>query len=135
MKSEHSIALALVSYANIGAALTCLLLLLYPQLAHGAAQQYRTPILGITTSTNGFNGCMIKVNPVPNTLYCTNRSNYTFLTLDCSGEWVSRADAANNLKMAQIAMLTNKQVNVVVNDRFAIEPQGYCLAQQLTVLR
>jgi hypothetical protein len=111
------------------------MLLLLSKPAHGAVQQYRTPILGITTSANGFNGCMIKVNPAPGTLYCTNRSNHTFLTLDCSGEWVSRADASNNLKMAQIAMLTNKQVNVVVNDRYTIEPQGYCLAQQLTVLR
>ena len=125
MKTEHSITLALA----------CLLLLIYPQVAHGEAQQYRTPILGITTSANGFNGCMIKVNPVPGNLYCTNRSNHTFLTLDCAGQWVSRPDAANNLKMAQIAMLTNKQVSVVVNDRFTIEPQGYCLAQQLTVLR
>ena len=116
-------------------ALTCLLLLLYPQIAQGEVRQYRTEILGITTSANGFNGCMIKVAPVPNTLYCTNRTNHTFLTIDCSGQWVSRASAANNLKMAQIAMLTNKQVNVVVNDRYTIEPQGYCLAQQLTVLK
>ena len=125
MRSEYSITLALA----------CLLLLLYPQVAQGEVRQYKTGILGVTTSTNGFNGCMIKVAPVPNTLYCTNRSGHTFLTLDCDGEWVGRADAQNNLKQAQIALLTNKQVNVVVNDRFAIEPQGYCLAQQLTVLR
>lgn len=110
-------------------------LLLLSQEANGASRQYKTGILGITTSTNGFNGCMIKVKPVPSTLYCTNRSNHTFLTLDCDGEWVSRADAQNNLKQAQIAMLTNKQVNVVVTDSRAIEPQGYCLATQLTVLR
>ena len=125
MKSEYSITLALA----------CLLLLLYPQVAQGEVRQYKTGILGVTTSANGFNGCMIKVKPVPNTLYCTNRSGHTFLTLDCSGVWIKRSDAQNNLKMAQIAMLTNKQVNVVVNDRFTIEPQGYCLAQQLTVLR
>jgi hypothetical protein len=108
-------------------------LLVWPLEAKGAVEQYTTPIMGITTSANGFNGCMVKVKPVPNTLYCTNRSNHTFLTLDCSGEWVSRSDASNNLKMAQIAMLANRQVKVVVNDRFSIEPQGYCLAQQLTV--
>ena len=105
------------------------------QEANGASRQYKTGILGITTSTNGFNGCMIKVKPVPSTLYCTNRSNHTFLSLDCSGAWISRSDAQNNLRQAQLALLANKQVNVVVNDRFAIEPQGYCLAQQLTVLR
>lgn len=109
--------------------------LLFSQAANGEVRQYKTAILGVTTSANGFNGCMIKVQPVPNTLYCTNRDNHTFLTLDCDGEWVGRSDAQNNLKQAQIAMLTNKQVSVVVNDRFAIEPQGYCLAQQLTVLR
>ena len=110
-------------------------LLLVSQEASGVSRQYKTPILGVTTSTNGFNGGMVKVNPVPLELYCTNRSNHTFLTLDCDGEWVSRGDAANNLKQAQIAMLTNKQVNVVVTDSRAIEPQGYCLATQLTVLR
>ena len=110
-------------------------LMLWPKQAEGAVAQYRTTILGVTTSANGFNGCMIKVRPVPNTLYCTNRSDHTFLSLDCDGEWVGRSAAQNNLKQAQIALLTNKQVNVVVNDRFAIEPQGYCLAQQLTVLR
>ena len=125
MKSECSITLALA----------CLLLLLYPQIAHGAVVQYTTPILGITTSANGFNGCMIKVNPVPQTVYCTNRSNHTFLTLDCSSEWVSRSAAQNNLKQSQIAMLTSRQVRIVVNDRYTIEPQGYCLAQQLTVLK
>jgi hypothetical protein len=98
-------------------------------------QQYQTPILGVTTSANGFNGCMIKVRPVPSTLYCTNRSNHTFLTLDCSGQWVGRADAERNLKQAQIALISGKNVNIVVNDRFSIEPQGYCLAQQITVLR
>lgn len=124
LKSESSIALALA----------CLLLLLYPQVAHGEVLQYRTEILGVTTSANGFNGCLIKVAPVPSTLYCTNRSNHTFLTLDCAGEFVSRADAQNNLRMAQIAMLANKQASIVVNDRFYVE-QGYCLAQQLTVLK
>jgi hypothetical protein len=103
--------------------------------ANAAVVQYTTPILGITTSANGFNGCMVKVNPVPQTVYCTNRSDHSFLTLDCSSEWVSRTSAANNLKQAQIAMLTNKSVRIVVNDRFTIEPQGYCLAQQLTILR
>ena len=108
---------------------------MWPQKAEGAVKQYKTPILGITTSANGFNGCMVKVRPVPISLYCTNRDGHTFLTLDCDGEWVGRGDAQNNLKQAQIALLANKQVNIVVNDRFAIEPQGYCLAQQLTVLR
>ena len=115
-------------------ALACLLLLLFPQSAQGEVRQYRTEILGITTSGNGFNGCLIKVAPVPNTLYCTNRTNHTFLTLDCAGEFVSRADAQNNLKLATIAMLANKKANIVVNDRFYVE-QGYCLAQQLTVLK
>lgn len=119
----------------ITACCVLVLLLFAPMGAHGVVKQYQTPILGITTSTNGFNGCMIKVRPVPTILYCTNRDGHTFLTLDCDGEWVSRADAQNNLKQAQLALLANKQVNIVVNDRFAIEPQGYCLAQQLTVLK
>jgi hypothetical protein len=110
-------------------------ILFAPVGANAAVVQYTTPILGITTSANGFNGCMVKVNPIPQTVYCTNRSNHSFLTLDCSSEWVSRTSAANNLKQAQIAMLTNKSVKIVVNDRFTIEPQGYCLAQQLTILR
>jgi hypothetical protein len=121
--------------SSITLALACLLLLIYPQVAHGDVKQYQTPILGVTTSANGFNGCLMKVRPVPNTLYCTNRSNHTFLTLDCSGQWVSRADAERNLKQAQIALISGKNVNIVVNDRFSIEPQGYCLAQQITVLR
>jgi len=110
-------------------------LLFAPMGAHAAVVQYTTPILGITTSANGFNGCMVKVNPVPQTVYCTNRSDHSFVTLDCSGRWVRKGDAANNLKLAQIALLTNKSVKIVVNDRFTIEPQGYCLAQQLTILR
>ena len=125
--------LKLANYALFYVALVALLTV--SDRAHGAARQYKTPILGITTSANGFNGCMVKVEPVPVSLYCTNRSDHTFLTLDCDGEWVSRADAQNNLKQAQIALIANKQVNIVVNDRFAIEPQGYCLAQQLTILR
>ena len=110
-------------------------LLFTPVGANAAVVQYQTSILGITTSANGFNGCMVKVEPVPQTVYCTNRSNHSFVTLDCSGRWVAKGDAANNLKLAQIALLTNKQVKIVVNDRFTIEPQGYCLAQQLTILR
>ena len=119
----------------ITACFALMYLLFAPVGAQAAVVQYTTPILGITTSANGFNGCMVKVEPVPETVYCTNRSNHSFLTMDCAGQWVGKGDAANNLKLAQIAMLTNKQVRIVVNDRFTIEPQGYCLAQQLTVLR
>ena len=65
--------------------------------ANGESRQYKTPILGVTTSTNGFSGCMIKVKPVPSTLYCPSRSNYPFLTVGCKGRWVVRSDALNKL--------------------------------------
>lgn len=119
----------------ITACIALMYLLFAPVGANAAVVQYTTKVLGITTSANGFNGCMVKVEPVPETVYCTNRSNHSFVTLDCSGQWVAKGDAANNLKQAQIALLTNKSVKIVVNDRFTIEPQGYCLAQQLTILR
>ena len=59
----------------------------------------------------------------------------SFATATRPSRLVAKGDAANNLKLAQIALLTNKSVKIVVNDRFTIEPQGYCLAQQLTILR
>ena len=103
--------------------------------AQGAVKQYSTPILGITTSANGFNGCMIKVRPVDSNLFCEEPSNNaTFLTMDCAGEWVDPADAQNNLRTAQIAMLTGKNARIVVNDRFTTD-RGYCLAQQLTIFK
>ena len=110
-------------------------LLLGAMPAQGAVKQYNTPILGITTSANGFNGCMIKVRPVDPNLFCEEpTNNATFLSLDCTGEWVDPSDAQNNLRTAQIAMLTGKNVNVVVNDRFTTD-RGYCLAQQLTIFK
>ena len=111
-----------------------MLLLFAPMGAHGAVKQYSTPILAVTTSANGFNGCMIKVRPVDTNLNCKNSSqNATFLHLDCIGEHVDPANAANNLRTAQIALLTQKNANVVVNDRY--KSSGYCLAQQLTIFK
>ena len=108
-------------------------LLLFSQAAQGATRQFLTPILAITTSPS-FNGCLVKVEKVSSNLFCESKTNTTMLTMDCEGEWMDEGDAANNLRQAQIALLTGKKVNVVVNDRFTT-PQGYCLAQQITLFR
>lgn len=108
-------------------------MMLWPSEAQGATKQYLTPILAVTTSPS-FNGCLVKVEKVSSNLACESKSNSTMLTMDCEGEWMDEGDAANNLRQAQIALLTGKKANVVVNDRFTT-PQGYCLAQQITLFR
>jgi hypothetical protein len=108
-------------------------LLLVSQGAQGATRQYLTPILAVTTSPS-FNGCLVKVERVSTNLGCESKADTTMLTMDCEGEWMDEGDASNNLRQAQIALLTGKKVNVVVNDRFTT-PQGYCLAQQITLFR
>ena len=108
-------------------------LLLFSQTAQGATRQFLTPVLAVTTSPS-FNGCLVKVERVSTNLLCESKTSTTMLTMDCEGEWMDEGDAANNLRQAQIALLTGKKVNVVVNDRFTT-PQGYCLAQQITLFR
>ena len=125
----------MISEAKVFVAALCAAfgLMLWPSDAQGATRQYLTPILAITTSPS-FNGCLVKVEKVSSNLACESKTSTTMLTMDCEGEWMDEGDAANNLRQAQIALLTGKKVNVVVNDRFTT-PQGYCLAQQITLFR
>jgi hypothetical protein len=106
-------------------------LMLVSQDAHGAVRQYTTPVTSVLVGPN-YNGCMIKVNEVDWALECANRDGYTWLTLDCEGEWMPLATAKNNLQQARIALLTGSQLSVVVDDRF-ITDGDYCLAKQTTL--
>ena len=117
----------------VAALVAALGLMMWPSDAQGATRQFLTPVLAVTTSPS-FNGCLVKVEKVSSNLACESKGNTTQLTMDCEGEWMDEGDAANNLRQAQIALLTGKKANVVVNDRFTT-PQGYCLAQQITLFR
>lgn len=113
---------------TIAALAAAFALMLWPQDAHGAVRQYRSPIQSVIVSPN-YNGCMVRVDEVDHNLNCTNQDGYTWLTLDCDGEWMPPETAKNNLKQAHIALLTNSDLGLVVDDRF-ITDGGYCLAKQ-----
>ena len=106
-------------------------LMLVSQDAHGAIDRLNTSVTSVMVSPN-YNGCMAKIDELDANVNCTNRDGFTWVTLDCDGEWMPPATAHNNLQQARIALLTGKKMQVVVDDRFTTDG-GYCLAKQTTL--
>lgn len=55
-----------------------------------------------------------------------------WVSFDCDGKYNSVASAREALDLAQVAMLTDLQVSVRVDDRFK---SGYCVAKQVILWR
>ena len=109
------------------------LLLLLPTTAHSATKAVRSPVYGILTGDN-YSGCMVQIGEIPADagLDCPIKSR-TWLTLDCHGNRMEQSEAANNLRQAQIAILTKDQITITIDDSY--KASGWCLGKQIILFR
>jgi hypothetical protein len=113
--------------------ISLLALLIAPVGAHAATKSVRSPVYGILTSDN-YSGCMVQIGRIPTDsgLNCPDKDR-TWVTLDCKGNRLDKADAANNLKVAQMAILTKDKITITIDDSY--KASGWCLGKQIIVFR
>ena len=99
----------------------------------GAAESYvdNLQITQIIIDNNRYSGCMVKVSPeLPAS---TNCGRLDFVSLDCDGEYGTKAKAQSMLEMAQLAFLTDKSVRLRVDDDYPIinGTNSFCTANYI----
>ena len=114
-------------------ALLLSVLLLLPITAQSATKAVRSPVYGILTGDN-YSGCMVQIGRFPNDsgLNCPDKER-SWVTLDCKGNRVDKAAAANNLKVAQMAILTKDKITITIDDSY--KASGWCLGKQIILFR
>lgn len=99
--------------------------------AHPATKAYRTTALRILSDTNNYGGCMVQLarTPMQEGLDC----NGPWISFSCTGDFAAKDAAVRNFEIAQIAMLTERQILVGVDD--TKKHNGYCFASRIDLLR
>ena len=106
-------------------------LLLLSQPAQGATGTVRSTVYGVLTGDN-YGGCMAQIGriPVDAGLDCPDKSR-TWVTLDCDGSFGTTEDAANNLRMAQAALLAKTPISILIDDSYKVD--GWCVGRQIII--
>lgn len=105
------------------------------KVAHAQTLQgFATKLVEIFTTVEvdgggdvAYGGCAAKVDPaigIP-PAGCHNR----WVSFDCAGAFISKADGRNNYSGAQLALVTDTQVYLVVNTTRTLG--GYCLVERI----
>ena len=100
--------------------------------AFTATHSFVTKITRVLVDDENYAGCMIYTQTSVHTSLPACSPSY--LTLDCTGELgTSKSIASQKLSNAQLAFITQKNVQLLVTD--ASKANGYCLAKWVTVLK
>jgi hypothetical protein len=109
---------------SIITALFALILLLAPGGAIATTQQVRTNIYATMTDER-FGGCMAQIK-VPYQLNCpTDVNGRSWVTFGCTGQLGDSWTAREAFKQAQLALLDDKQLTLVVTDTKKLGNQCY----------
>lgn len=78
-----------------------------------------------------YGGCMavLAVAPHPEGLDCRKQP---WVTFDCAGTYIGKASALRMYDVAQVAQLTERQVEVIVDD--SRKHGGFCLVRRIDLL-
>ena len=88
---------------------------------------------------NNLGGCMVRVSPAPSEamldgsfLNCPSADSFvSFDCLNTSGQ-VSKATAVQMFQIAQLALVTGKKIQLVIDDEVKLD--GWCLARRIDLL-
>lgn len=94
--------------------------------------------IAVNNETNGtgpndiwYGGCYVVMSTAPpNTIDCPS-NNQNWISVDCIGEYNKKAQASAMLSQLQLAYVTGKSVNLVVED--GIKHDGLCIVQRVVV--
>ena len=106
-------------------------LLLLAQPANSSTSTVRSAVYGVLTGDN-YGGCMVQIGriPVDAGLDCPDKAR-TWVTLDCDGSFGTTEDAANNLRMAQAALLAKTPISILIDDSYTVS--GWCVGRQIII--
>ena len=78
-----------------------------------------------------YGGCMASLSVAPHTegLDCRTQASVTF---DCAGTYIGKASALRMYDVAQVAQLTQRQVDEIVDD--TRKHGGFCLVRRIDLL-
>ena len=111
-------------HVSIITALFALILLLAPNGAIATTQQVRSDIYA-TMTDDRFGGCMAQID-MPYTLDCpATAEGRGWVTFGCTGELGSIYTAKDAFKQAQLSMIANQQLTLVVTDSKKLGDQCY----------
>ena len=89
--------------------------------------KFNAEVLGTLVQDGAFGDCMVKISPSPDALGLACSADY--VTLSCSGDLNSKANANAKLASAQLALVTNTYLTVLVVDGRL--HNGYCFADRV----
>lgn len=93
---------------------------------------YKAKVVQTQTHSRNFGGCMAKLQPGPETLGGVS-CKAGWVTFSCTGDFGTKSSGQNSLSQAQLAMIRDKPVFVVVDDGF--KHNGYCYAPRVDTYR
>jgi hypothetical protein len=97
--------------------------------ASGSVVGTVTRVLMVADAT--FGGCMAAVSPGPETALPGCQADW--VTFSCSGDFTDPVRAYRMVDVAELALSTGKQVEVLVRDD--LKHNGYCFADRIAVSR
>ena len=89
----------------------------------------------LTTDADRYAGCMIKIDPGPETVFPNCAAAFVSLGCDGSAEpLISKSSAAQLYTTAQIGYVTDKALYLRINDEtVGTTARGYCFADRVDV--
>lgn len=100
--------------------------------ALSATGSYKAKVLQVQTHSRNFGGCMAKLQPGPQTVAGVS-CKAGWVSFSCSGDYGTKSEGKYAFDVAQLAMIRNKNVFVVVDDGY--KHNGYCYAPRVDTYR
>lgn len=115
--------------AGLAAALVAITL---PAIGNADEWLDRASVTELMRRNDGnFGNCMIRLNKTPSETSC---GVTRWVSLDCEGNYVSKADANAMFDMATASKLLGRQVWIYVTDTNTQETDGYCRALDMRIV-
>lgn len=110
--------------------MTGLLLMALATSATAAVGNFNANVLRVISDNKWYGGCMASLSVAPSSigLDCAGQS----VTFSCTGDFATKDQAKRNFELAQMAMLLDAPIQVVVDD--TKKHNGYCLVKRVDMV-
>ena len=94
-----------------------------------AVATWKTTVKEVMIDSTLYGGCMAKIASGPASAGLAS-CNDDWVSMDCFGNFYSKADAANKLSTAQLAYVTGNKVRLRVRDTYTYNG-SYCVVERM----
>jgi hypothetical protein len=105
--------------------------LVFSSLSHAGSGTVSTRIDRVMLHETGFGNCMARLEKAPGSVGLNCKENW--VSFSCSGDFQPKNIAAMSFSTAQLALVMDNKVNVVVDD--GRKHNGYCFAKKIELLK